>query len=170
MQREIDHAHGIKWTDNMTSMRKSPFTLVELLVVVAILATLMSLLTPSIHSAYTSSQLIACAQKQSMIFGAQTMRSWDYDDHYALGGRWNDEPYDGFLKTYGTTLPNGKLVSTTSALLEYLGMEVDHSNWMSYVENNRNLEKMDPFVCPAETEAVKGKNTILGSLVRSVNT
>ena len=70
-------------------MKAKGFTLVELLVVVAIIALLISILMPSLNQAREMAKRAVCAANMKALMTASQMYANDHNDHYMVGdGRW----------------------------------------------------------------------------------
>lgn len=59
---------------------REKFTLIELLIVVAVIAILVGILLPALHKGREKAQMIACAGNMKMLTAGACMYSGDYDD------------------------------------------------------------------------------------------
>jgi prepilin-type N-terminal cleavage/methylation domain-containing protein/prepilin-type processing-associated H-X9-DG protein len=86
--------------------RRQAFTLVELMVVLAIIAILIALIIPALQSVWTSAHLVVCQSNLKQIYTASASYAYDNDgylpDEKELGGYWfrrepgtkpDDEPF-----------------------------------------------------------------------------
>lgn len=96
--------------------RKKRFTLIELLITVAIIAILAGLLLPALNAARRKAQAINCVNSQKQIMTAQYSYAGDYNDimvvnaPYKMGARDVSEPWMTLLtreKSNTGTLPKG---------------------------------------------------------------
>ena len=97
--------------------RKTPFSLIELIVVFAILALLVSLLQPSLKSILSSSDNLLC-QSQLKQFGTATrLYTSDYDDYLPISHKMTSDPawpreLADYLPLISDIDPNLQLIGT----------------------------------------------------------
>ena len=105
-------------------MMKSFFTLIELLIVIAIIAILASLLLPALGRARDRAKAINCISNQKQALLAENQYSVDSDDYYYVNGGLGSGSYysswvniAGFLSqrfTWSTTMVENKYLSWKS--------------------------------------------------------
>lgn len=136
------------------------FTLVELLIVTAVLLILVSLLQPSLTKAFHSARSIACKSKLSQIgVGAQVFAN-SHDDHLPLSGDWDNDwnvtpvkARDADRKKYSWYRSGNDFrpVPFFSALAIEMGAKIRTDSWTNLrddVESSK-VQVYTPFVCPA---------------------
>jgi prepilin-type N-terminal cleavage/methylation domain-containing protein len=94
---------------------RSGFTLMELLVVLAILALLIAILLPVFHRARRSSQASVCIAHLRQLACATLLYASDYDENFALGFYTKAE---GFVTLWGLQRPYTKSDAITLCPLE----------------------------------------------------
>jgi type II secretory pathway pseudopilin PulG len=116
-----------------TKRQYSGFTLVELMVVIGILIILMSILIPSISSAFASARSRQDSVQQRGIYQAMTSYATSNDGKFPLPSTIVDEK-----------LPDPRL-NTTSALMSWLIMQrfIDYTTTVSPVETNPNIRVIE---------------------------
>lgn len=72
----------------MSSFRRSAFTLIELLTVIAIIAILAAMLMPSLSRAREMARRSSCASNMKQLGLGFIQYQQDYDDHYPKAGNW----------------------------------------------------------------------------------
>ena len=110
-----------------TSLRKSGFTLVELLVVVAIIALLVSILLPTLGKAKEQAKIVVCKSNLksmglSFAFYASEHNDW-YPAGSAYGGSYYEYTWDSILRPYYETMglihcPSDKLVRNYGSIAQ----------------------------------------------------
>lgn len=146
-----------------TLQRRRAFTLVELLIVIAIIAILAAILLPVLHQAELRGETAACIAHQKQLCAAWVMYSNDNNDG-TVGNNWNNEQnwtiYHGKLSPSGTlryptnwisgwmdpsgsspngTLADGEADNTNDDLL----IDPSYASMGDYVKNRQI------FICPA---------------------
>ena len=116
-----------------TKRQYSGFTLIELMVVIGILIILMSILIPSISSAFASARSRQDSVQQRGIYQAMTSYATSNDGKFPLPSTIVDEK-----------LPDPRL-NTTSALMSWLIMQrfIDYTTTVSPVETNPNIRVIE---------------------------
>lgn len=124
------------------------FTLVEVLVVIAVIAILIALLLPAVNRARQQSQLVACKSNLQQIGLATRMYANDYDDKYPDAYTVGGAP---FRRGPGETNP-----SDPFSLPETFGLPA------LYAELNYLKHATGVWLCPAAGERMQAyKNTYI---------
>ena len=124
-------------------MHRRAFTLVELLVVVAIIALLLGLLTPALSKARFTAQAVACGSNLRQMGVAQQVRSADYNGEYTPPGRepWIPSSISGYNYGWGTAM-------WTHFLAEYLGYN-DIEVGTAWGDNDHPIKRGTVYNCPS---------------------
>ncbi|MBF0196310.1 MAG: hypothetical protein HQL32_01300 [Planctomycetes bacterium] len=126
------------------------FSLVELIVVTAILAVLFSLLQPVLSGVLSRTRLVACGANLGTIANAGSLHINDYSDHLPLGGsipnfpearRGND--------IYGMQI-EGRLLHFVSAFSYYINSDMNFSSNAEHRNDLKNINNLRLFQCPAK--------------------
>jgi len=101
-------------------MQKIKFTLIEILVVVAIIGILASLLLPALGSAREKAKLATCKSNLKQLHIAYILYGEDNDNYYPLEGwhlSWSDKlaPYDGRTVAYSDLYTNAAIKASKSS-------------------------------------------------------
>jgi len=119
------------------------FTLVELLIVIAIIAVLAALLLPALARGKAAAQSAACKSNLRQLGLALNMYVNDYDKYPGNGAIY----YGGLFIGIGGTGMNW--------LKPYLGVRYDPVNWLMSTNNigisGEYIPQAPVFICPAET-------------------
>lgn len=109
--------------------KRVPFTLIELLIVIAIIAILAALLLPALSSAKEYAKTLACLNNLKQCGMAESMYNTDFDDWFSPGREW-----EYCLFPYCGTVNN------------------DFSRWRySNAKDPSEYQKAAPFKCPTVT-------------------
>ena len=144
----------------MKSSSRFAFTLVELLIVIAIIGTLMALLLPAINSARERARQVTCTNNQRQIANAMVA--------FATEGKGNFPGWvqDQNLVTNPTLNTNSIPISWAAKLLPRLDQK---GLWEQLLTGNgfdyQNIPKLDFFICPSDAKT----NPKLASLSFVVN-
>ena len=116
-----------------TKRQYSGFTLIELMVVISVLIILMSILIPSISSAFATARSRQDTVQQRGIYQAMTSYATSNDGKFPLPSTIVDEKF-----------PDPTL-NTTSALMSWLIMQrfIDYTTTVSPVETNPNIRAIE---------------------------
>ena len=129
--------------------RKKGFTLVELLVVIAVIAVLLSILVPAMQKARQLAQRVVCASRSHQLYLAFTMYANENNERVPLAAETSyimssyQEADDEDLGDYNVTKGD---VRGFCCLLPYLGISKDGE---SYGKTNHNELAKKFFFCPA---------------------
>lgn len=100
---------------------KTGFTLVELLVVVAIIAILAAILLPALSKAQLQARSMECVNNLRQLYLANTMFAAENDGHYALGAEDLDGVQGGLVRWHGKrTSPDADFDPKRGPLGDYL--------------------------------------------------
>ena len=125
---------------------KSSFTLLELLIIVAIIGILISILLPSLRLAREKSKIAVCLSNQKQLGVATMLHANDHMNHVALSGQMHMFlNLRGRYKLNQLNLPMPPQVSYS----EYLGVNFS-DNTNVYESQLMNLEKLQVWECPAD--------------------
>ncbi|MBF0198429.1 MAG: hypothetical protein HQL32_11995 [Planctomycetes bacterium] len=127
------------------------FSLIELLVSVALLAVLVSLLQPALNNALQASKRLACSHKQMGIGVAGTMHMNDYNDHMPLVNI--EKGFSHLVNVSNHKIIDDKLLGYVAALSDYMSIDLSNiasNNLDKYMKNPKNMELFRAFQCPSE--------------------
>ncbi len=121
--------------NNVREVGQRGFTLIELLVTISIMATLMSMLLPSLNRARDQGQRGVCQSNMRQLSMAWYMYAMDNEDHLCSADtKWNDMGANHWVAD-GTLLPPGNPVGGTEEAIES-GML-----WWPYAGRSTDLYK-----------------------------
>lgn len=125
----------------MPVTKRTGFTLVEMLVVVAIIGMLASLILPAVQSARENARRGVCLNNLKNIAHAANL--W--------AGKNSDQHYPGYLETISDGLPNGvsRRVPWVVVLLPHLDQTALYEDWKERNSNNAPFIQ-EPFLCPSD--------------------
>lgn len=138
-------------------MIKKAFTLIEVLVVVAIIALLVAILLPSLQKARESAYRVSCQANMHSIGQAMTMYATDTKQtYYMFNNRYNFSTNE----YYGYKTVNGKYVDDGSETIgadSVVAMAVDFRNKPtadSLTANKKYIRNWDVLICPGTRNKV----------------
>lgn len=135
--------------DESTKIRKASFTLIELLIVIAIIAVLAAMLLPALSKARVTAVRSSCAGVLKQMFLGLNMYASDYR-WYPIGyPEEYSEPYNGHLFVF--------------KVLPYLGVKQQLKSW----DDSRDLRRHKTIFCPA-TEVI-GTDTMSYAMMKFNN-
>ena len=109
-------------------MKRVSFSLIELLVTIAIIAILVSILLPALNSVRSKAHQITCLNNLKTLGGCEINYSSDFNDHYIPA--WDNKEY--FWEK--------------AVRLKYMSGTVDYDG----VQNKQCLKPIPALLCPAE--------------------
>jgi prepilin-type N-terminal cleavage/methylation domain-containing protein/prepilin-type processing-associated H-X9-DG protein len=127
------------------------FTLIELMVALAVIGILLSLLAPALGRARNIAQTLSCSNQLGQKSKALIMFADDYDFKTPPGGvresnNDNAEDLDNSLQL------NNKAVGYIENLAAYMGVKLDFTSVSNLETDTLNENKMRPFICTADSE------------------
>ena len=134
------------------------FTLIEVLVVVAIIGIIASLLLPSLRRARNASTLATCGSQLKQINLAIHMFAEDFDNHTPPGGR-NAGTYKSKEESPNSQHVDDKAVGYVENLAPYLGIDIDYTSIASMEDTTRDPDKMKAFICPVDGDPKEVNHT-----------
>ena len=144
-------------------MDKKRFTLIELLLVVAIIAILASLLLPSLKKARRSARTVTCSSQIGQFTKAIIMFADDYDNQtppgYRHSGTWaNPDPDIG-----NSMIVDNNPIGYVENAATYLGVNLDYSSKAALEASAADADTMRPFICTEEDEPLPNKTAFWDS-------
>ena len=147
-------------------MVKNRFTLIELLLVVAIIAILASLLLPSLSRARRSAKIMTCSSQIAQFTKSIFMFADDYDNQtppgYQHSGDWKDPDPDAG----NSLLVDGNPIGYVENAAIYMGVDLDYSNSSALATSAADNNKMKPFICTEEDNPQANKTAFWTSRFR----
>lgn len=156
------------------TFRRSGFTLIELLVTISIMATLMSMILPSLNRARELGQRTVCSSNLRQLTLAWYMYATDNDDHLCSADtEWNDPGYNWVAD--GPLIPGNNVGGTKDALKNgvlwwpYAGRSTDvyrcKSDSSELLRSYAISRTMNGKTCNCEHDNIKAFRT-LGQISR----
>lgn len=157
--------HVIKWMSGPVKRRRA-FTLIELLIVIAIIAILAGILLPVLHQAQIRGETAACIAHQKQLATAWIMYAGDNNDGCA-GNAWGPAGGEqGWTVYHGKLSPGGRIMSPTNWISGWMDPsgtspngtiangEADNTNDdllidPSYASMGDYVKNRQIFICPA---------------------
>ena len=137
----------------MLLRKRQIFTLIELLIVIAIIAILAALLLPALDKARASARSISCTGNFSQLGKITALYLSDYQDYF---------PY---ITLSAATHWN---IYTSSPVRDYINWKSTGGSYLGGLDNNNSARKLrrGPFLCPEVTDRDFDRVTEVG---RNVN-
>ena len=137
----------------MLSRKRQIFTLIELLIVIAIIAILAALLLPALNKARASAKSVSCAGNFSQLGKITALYLADYHDYF---------PY---ITLQAATFWN---ICTSSPIRDYINWKSTGGSYIGGLDNNNSARELrtGPFLCPEVTDSDFNRVTEFG---RDVN-
>jgi prepilin-type N-terminal cleavage/methylation domain-containing protein/prepilin-type processing-associated H-X9-DG protein len=135
------------------------FTLVEILVVIAIIGVMISLLLPAIQAARESARRTECSTQINDLLLAISGYEMAFE-HFPAGTRSNQGPIEN--------LPNGQHINWIAHVLPYMGeptryAQLDLSLSAYHHKNNRVRQtSIEMLKCPSDPSAARGTSNYAG--------
>ena len=137
----------------MLSRERQYFTLIELLIVIAVISILAALLLPALNKARASARAISCTNNFSQLGQITALYLSDYQDYF---------PYIASAAITHWT------IYTTSPLRDYVRWKSRGGSYLGGLDNNNSARELrrGPFLCPEVTDSDFDRVTEFG---RNVN-
>lgn len=147
-----------------TLMKTHKFTLIELMVVLAIIAILLSLLIPTLGRARKTALTATCANQIGQITKATINFTSDYKNRTPPGARLRtDQGAPGITDHTNSQMLNGNAIGWIENIAPYLGIELDYSSKNALETSTSDINNMRSFICPAESDYVGVNHTQFNS-------
>ena len=145
-------------------MKTYNFTLIELMVVIAIIGILASVLIPSMGRARKTALTATCANQISQITKSTFAFTSDFNNRTPPGARnRTSEGGPSISEFKNSKMVNNQAIGWVENISPYLGVDLDYSSKNALEASASNQNTMRPFICPAEGEALGVNHTQFNS-------
>lgn len=129
--------------------QKMSFSLIELLIVMAMLSILVSLLQPAFRNILIQSRTLTCTSHQNNISTAATLHKADLADYLPLGGEIRGMA-QGLITEFRYKMVDNKPTHFVGSLSEYMGIRVRMDSVGNHLMDLNSKDKLPHFQCPED--------------------
>jgi len=134
---------------NMISTRRGGFTLIEVLVVVAIIALLVSILLPSLSQAREATRAVVCKTRMRQLFFGHTYYGADNNGRFPHWSWWLYDGIGHFEAKVGDTSRGFWAAEKVYAITNGT-RSLDSSQWIRYGDIYKYTKAPETYFCPAD--------------------